>query len=133
MNVAKSKAAAEAAGAIVLTTDDERYPPLLRSIYDPPAQLYVRGDPAVLLEAQLAVVGSRRASPAGMRLAQTLSGELVKAGLHICSGLAVGVDGAAHLGALDTNGKSVAVMTSHFASASGTSPSLSPHTGTQSL
>lgn len=110
MNVAKSKAAAEAAGAIVLTTDDERYPPLLRSIYDPPAQLYVRGDPAVLLEAQLAVVGSRRASPAGMRLAQTLSGELVKAGLHVCSGLAVGVDGAAHLGALDTNGKSVAVM-----------------------
>ena len=110
MNVAKSKAAAEAAGAIVLTTDDERYPPLLRSIYDPPAQLYVRGDPAVLLEAQLAVVGSRRASPAGMRLAQTLSSELVKAGLHICSGLAVGVDGAAHLGALDANGKSVAVM-----------------------
>jgi DNA processing protein len=110
MNVAKAKAAARAASAIALAIDDERYPPLLRAIHDPPPLLYVRGDPAVLLEAHLAVVGSRRASPAGLRLAQDLSGQLASAGLHICSGLALGIDSAAHRGALATGGKSVAVM-----------------------
>jgi DNA processing protein len=62
------------------------------------------------LEAHLAVVGSRRASPAGLRAAQALSGQLADAGLHICSGLALGIDSAAHRGALATGGKSVAVM-----------------------
>ncbi len=106
MNVAKAKAS----DAMVLAIDDERYPPLLRAIHDPPPLLYVRGDPAVLLEAQLAVVGSRRASPAGLRVAQALSEELASAGLHICSGLALGIDSAAHRGALEAGGKSVAVM-----------------------
>ncbi len=110
MNVAKAKAAARAAGAMALAIDDECYPPLLRAIPDPPPLLYVRGDPAVLLEAHLAVVGSRRASPAGLRVAQALSGQLASAGLHICSGLALGIDSAAHRGALATGGKSVAVM-----------------------
>lgn len=110
MNVTNAKAAAKAVGAIAIDIDDERYPALLRAIYDPPPLLYVRGDPAPLLEAQLAVVGSRRASAAAMRLAQALSSQLVKTGLHICSGLALGVDGAAHLGALEGGGKSVAVM-----------------------
>jgi DNA processing protein len=106
MDVAKAKAV----GAMVIAIDDEHYPPLLRAIHDPPPLLYVRGDPAVLLEAQLAVVGSRRASAAGLRVAQALSGELARAGLHICSGLALGVDSAAHRGALEAGGKSVAVM-----------------------
>lgn len=110
MNVAKAKAAARAARAMVLAIDDEGYPPLLRAIPDPPPLLYVRGDPAVLLEAHLAVVGSRRASSAGLRVAQALSGQLASAGLHICSGLALGIDSAAHRGALATGGKSVAVM-----------------------
>jgi DNA processing protein len=82
----------------------------LREIHDPPPLLYVRGDPALLREAQLAVVGSRRASPAGLRAAEVLSGQLTSAGLHICSGLALGIDGAAHLGALAAGGKSIAVM-----------------------
>lgn len=110
MDVAKAKAAAQAAGATVLGIDDQCYPPLLREIYDPPALLYVRGDPTVLCEAQLAIVGSRRASPAGLRVAQALSGQIVQAGLHICSGLALGVDGAAHRGALNAGGKTIAVM-----------------------
>ena len=110
MNVANAKAAARAAGAMALAIDDDGYPPLLRAIPDPPPLLYVRGDPAVLLEAHLAVVGSRRASPAGLRAAQALSGQLASAGLHICSGLALGIDSAAHRGALATGGKSVAVM-----------------------
>jgi DNA processing protein len=110
MNVAKAKDMAQAAGAIALAIDDERYPPLLRAIHDPPPLLYVRGDPAVLQEPQLAVVGSRRASPAGLRVAQVLSGQVARAGLHICSGLALGIDGAAHRGALEAGGKSAAVM-----------------------
>jgi DNA processing protein len=110
MNVAKAKADARSFGAIALGIDDECYPPLLREIYDPPALLYVRGDPTLLCGAQLAVVGSRRASSAGLKLAQSLGGQLASAGLHICSGLALGVDGAAHRGALGSGGKTIAVM-----------------------
>lgn len=110
MNVAQAKAAARAVGASVIAIDDEHYPPLLRAIHDPPSMLYVRGDPGVLLAPQLAIVGSRRASPAALRLAQLLSGQLASAGFHICSGLAIGIDGAAHSGALAAGGLSVAVM-----------------------
>ena len=112
MNVVDSRhrAAAAACGAQTLAITDERYPPLLRTIHDPPPVLYVLGEPSVLSEAHLAVVGSRRASAAGLRAAEALSGQLVGAGLHICSGLALGVDGAAHRGALRAGGKSVAVM-----------------------
>lgn len=110
MDVASAKAAAKAAGMTALAVDDECYPPLLRAIHDPPPLLYVRGDPTLLCEPHLAVVGSRRASAAGLRIAQTLSGQLASAGLHICSGLALGIDSAAHRGALQVGGKSVAVM-----------------------
>ncbi len=110
MDVARATAAVRVAGVTALAIDDERYPPLLRAIHDPPPLLYVRGDPALLLEAHLAVVGSRRASPAGLRVAQALSGQLASAGLHICSGLALGIDSAAHQGALEAGGKSIAVM-----------------------
>ena len=110
MNVAKAKVEAEAVGASVVAIDDERYPPLLREIHDAPVLLFARGDTALLLEPQLAVVGSRRASSAGLRLTQDLCGEVTRAGLHICSGLALGIDGAAHRGALAAGGKSVAVM-----------------------
>jgi DNA processing protein len=110
MNVAQAQSAARAFGATAIGLDDENYPPLLREIHDPPAYLYVRGDVAPLREAQLAVVGSRRASPAAMRLAHSLAGELVQSGLHICSGLAIGIDSAAHRGALAAHGSTVAVM-----------------------
>ncbi|MEH6635118.1 MAG: DNA-processing protein DprA [Halioglobus sp.] len=110
MNVADAQRAAAACGAQTLSIADERYPPLLRAIHDPPPLLYVRGDASLLQDAQLAVVGSRRASPAGLRIAATLSGQLAGTGLHICSGLAVGIDGAAHRGALDVGAKTLAVM-----------------------
>ncbi|MGB1139466.1 MAG: DNA-processing protein DprA [Halioglobus sp.] len=97
-------------GAVLLSPDDEDYPPLLREIHDPPSRLYVRGDPAHLAHPQLAIVGSRKASPAGLSLAQSLATELVAAGLSVCSGLALGIDGAAHRGALAGGGPSVAVM-----------------------
>ncbi|MCB1676881.1 MAG: DNA-processing protein DprA [Halioglobus sp.] len=112
MNVADSRreAAAAAVGAQLITLADERYPPLLRTIHDPPQRLYVRGDAALLSQPQLSIVGSRRASAAGLRAASTLAAQLVAAGLHVCSGLARGIDGAAHRGALDGGGSSVAVM-----------------------
>lgn len=112
MNVAKARAEAEAeaVGAVVVAIDDEHYPPLLREIHDPPPLLFARGNTALLLDPQLAVVGSRRASSAGLRLAQDLCGEVTRAGLHICSGLALGIDGAAHRGALAAGGNSIAVM-----------------------
>ena len=89
---------------------DIRYPPLLRTIPDPPPLLYVRGDTGVLAQAQLAMVGSRKASPAGVRAAEDLAAQAVRAGLHITSGLAHGIDGAAHRAALAAGGRSVAVM-----------------------
>jgi DNA processing protein len=110
MDVSQAKAAAEVVGAVALSIDDEFYPPLLRAIHDPPPLLFVRGDPRFLLEPHLAVVGSRRASPAAEQIAQKLSGELAGAGLQVCSGLALGIDGAAHRGALLAGGRSVAVM-----------------------
>ena len=99
-----------AVDAQVLALTDSLYPPLLRAIHDPPPLLYLRGDPTVLAQAQLAVVGSRRASHAGLRAASTLAGEAAVAGLQICSGLAQGIDGAAHRGALAAGGSTVAVV-----------------------
>ena len=94
----------------LVAIDDEHYPPLLREIHDPPALLYVLGDPALLLTPQLAVVGSRGATSAGLRLARDLSGQLSAAGLLVGSGLALGIDTAAHEGALQSGGRTVAVM-----------------------
>ncbi len=100
----------EALDVRVLALSDAAYPALLRTIYDPPPFLYTRGNSALLQQPQLAVVGSRQASPAGLRATRTLSRQLVAAGLHICSGLAQGIDGEAHWAALGAGGGSVAVM-----------------------
>ena len=103
-------ASLDALGAQVLSLCDPAYPPLLRNIYDPPPFLYLRGNAALLQQPQLAVVGSRKASPAGLRATRSLSGQLIAAGLHICSGLAQGIDGEAHRAALNAGGSSIAVM-----------------------
>ena len=110
MNVGKAHLDARAGGASTVAIDDDHYPPLLREIHDPPAQLYVLGDPALLLTPQMAVVGSRCATSAGLRLARDLSGQLSAAGLLVGSGLALGIDTAAHEGALQSGGRTVAVM-----------------------
>jgi len=101
---------AGSAPGTTLTVADPRYPALLKTIHDPPATLHVRGDPAALSRPLLAIVGSRRASAAGLHLAGQLAGELVAAGVGVCSGLALGIDGAAHRGAVRAGGVSVAVM-----------------------
>tara|TARA_R110002110_G_scaffold205066_7_gene417076 strand:+ start:211238 stop:212158 length:921 start_codon:yes stop_codon:yes gene_type:complete len=112
MNVAQAQLlqAADDAGAQLICLGDPGYPALLSAIPDPPPHLYVRGDASVLQQPQIAIVGSRKASPAGLRAADNLVRELVEAGLHICSGLALGVDAAAHRAALQAGGKSIAVM-----------------------
>lgn len=92
----------------LLTWTDPDYPPLLRELPDPPVALYVHGDRALLTRPQLAVVGSRNPTPAGRANAAAFAKNLAGAGLTITSGLALGVDGAAHRGALET-GTTIAV------------------------
>ncbi len=94
----------------VLSIVSANYPPLLAAISNPPPLLYIRGDSALLSAPQVAMVGSRRATAAGRRLARTMAADLATAGLVVTSGLALGIDGEAHQGALSAGGRSVAVM-----------------------
>ena len=94
----------------LLTFDDADFPPLLHEIPAPPAALFVAGDVGALWRPQIAIVGSRRASQAGTANAQAFTRALVAAGFAITSGLAEGIDGAAHTAALDANGCTVAVL-----------------------
>lgn len=97
-------------GNHLITCQDPRYPALLAEIPDPPPLLFVRGDPTVLDQPQLAMVGSRNPTPAGLQAAHDFAAHLAGAGMTITSGLALGIDGAAHYGALDGPGRSIAVM-----------------------
>ena len=100
-----------ALGGDIILLDDGVYPALLREIFDPPLTLYVKGNWAACLEAPcVGVVGSRQCSTYGRNAAESLSRELAARGVTIVSGLARGIDGAAHRGALDAGGKTVAVM-----------------------
>ncbi len=92
-----------------LTAADPRYPALLQQIAQPPLVLYVDGDPAVLTRPQLAIVGSRNPTAAGRDTAHAFARDLARHGLVITSGLAIGIDGAAHEGALAGGGPTVAV------------------------
>jgi DNA processing protein len=99
----------DAPGHHLLTLDDPRYPPLLRELADPPLGLFVRGDPAALAQPQLAIVGSRNPTEGGRRTARAFAAELGAAGLAITSGLATGIDAAAHEGALAADAVTLAV------------------------
>ena len=98
----------ETGGAIV-TFADEAYPARLRQIYDPPPVLWVRGDATLLDRPGIGVVGTRHPSPYGVGMAEVLSRDLAARGLAIFSGMARGVDTAAHRGALAAGGRTVAV------------------------
>ncbi|HUP44657.1 MAG TPA: DNA-processing protein DprA [Thermoanaerobaculia bacterium] len=93
-----------------ITLEDATYPALLREIIDPPLALHFRGDAALLGSPCIAVVGSRRASPYGINAARSLARQLADAGLTVVSGLALGVDAAAHHAALDAGGHTIAVL-----------------------
>ncbi|MBT8436836.1 MAG: DNA-protecting protein DprA, partial [Gammaproteobacteria bacterium] len=89
--------------------DDSAYPELLRQINDPPALLYASGDLSLLREPQIAIVGSRHCTPGGAQNAYDFSAQLATAGFTITSGMALGIDSAAHRGSLDCAGKTIAV------------------------
>jgi DNA processing protein len=89
--------------------DSPSYPPLLAEVSDAPLGLFVRGDPAVLSLPQLAIVGSRNPTAGGRDNATSFAAHLARCGLAITSGLAIGIDAAAHQGALAAGGITVAV------------------------
>jgi DNA processing protein len=96
-------------GARLLPCTSELFPAQLAAMPDAPAALYVRGDPAALTLPQLAVVGSRRPTAAGSLFARKLARDLGEAGFAITSGLALGIDAAAHSGALAAPAPTIAV------------------------
>ncbi len=99
---------AEPANHLLAVTDAD-YPALLREIADAPPLLYVRGDPALLSRPQLAVVGSRNPTHGGTDNARAFSEHLARAGFVITSGLALGIDAAAHHATLEAGGHTIAV------------------------
>ncbi len=96
-------------GHQILTLADSDYPDLLRQIDDPPPVLYLIGDKSLLHQPQLAIVGSRNPTPSGLGNAREFARTLASSGLCITSGLATGIDGAAHEGAL-AGGTTIAVL-----------------------
>jgi DNA processing protein len=97
-------------GHAVLTLADIEYPKPLLEIADPPVLLYVAGNAKLLRSLALAVVGSRNATPQGLKNAQSFARAFSEAGFTIVSGLALGVDSAAHVGGLEGRGSTVAVL-----------------------
>jgi DNA processing protein len=97
------------AGHGLITWDSDRYPALLRDLASPPAALYTDGDAEMLWQPQLAIVGSRNPTAGGVDNAREFSRALAQQGLAITSGLASGIDGAAHAAALEAGGKTIAV------------------------
>ena len=89
---------------------DEAYPPLLRRIASPPALLFVAGDPGLLWRPAVAVVGSRAATAGGRANAAAFAAALARAGLCVASGMAAGIDAAAHHATLEAGGMTVAVL-----------------------
>jgi DNA processing protein len=100
----------EDAANVIVTLGDVRYPQALLQIPDPPPVLYIKGRADLLNLPALAIVGSRNASPQGTALAENFARTLSDAGLTIVSGLALGIDAAAHRGGLAGGARSVAVL-----------------------
>lgn len=109
-DVDRNLAWASQPGQRIVTLADADYPRALLEIADPPSVLYVRGNIELLHRRGLAVVGSRNATPQGVQTAENFSRALAAQGLTIISGLALGIDAAAHRGALAAGGKTIAVI-----------------------
>lgn len=106
----KELAAVEKLGIKILTIDDFNYPASLKEIYAPPPVLYLKGNLLSEDQKALAIVGSRKATFYGLRITEELSRQLGENGVTVVSGLARGVDTAAHQGALKGNGRTIAVL-----------------------
>jgi DNA processing protein len=94
----------------VITIEDENYPASLKAIYDPPPMLYVKGELLSTDSRAISVVGTRNATNYGKMVAEQLSNQLASRGITIVSGMAHGIDTAAHSGALSASGRTIAVM-----------------------
>ena len=94
----------------ILLPADDRYPRLLREIHDPPVVLFTRGRLAPSDSIAIAIVGTRHASRYGLAQATRLAGSLARAGITVVSGMARGIDSAAHRGALEAGGRTLAVL-----------------------
>ncbi len=101
---------AEKHGVQIITIEDSRYPVMLKQIYDPPPIIYVKGTLTSQDNLAVAIVGSRRCSLYGQEQASRFAHLLSAAGFTICSGMARGIDSAAHQGALSANGRTIAVQ-----------------------
>ena len=101
---------ADAPGRRILTLVDPEYPSQLRQISDPPLVLYCEGDIRLLSRQALAIVGSRSPTPSGAETAHAFAAQLARMGFVICSGLALGIDAAAHRGCLSAAGDTIAVV-----------------------
>ncbi|MEX0611119.1 MAG: DNA-processing protein DprA [Pirellulales bacterium] len=99
-------------GIDVLTEADASYPRPLRQIHDPPGVLFRRGQPQAQDELAVAIVGTRHATRYGLAQAERLAGSLARTGFTVVSGLARGIDAAAHRGALEAGGRTIAVLAS---------------------
>lgn len=95
---------------ILVSISDSDYPRLLKEIHNPPYILYVKGDVSLLNSICLAVVGSRKYTSYGQQVASAFGRDLASAGITVVSGLALGIDAIAHQGALENNGKTIAVL-----------------------
>ena len=111
-DLAELRHAARDAHVSLLCRHDARWPAQLCDLHDPPGVLHLAGalDPVALRGPSVAIVGARRATPYGLSTARGLARDLACAGVPVISGLALGVDAAAHAGALDGGGTTVAVL-----------------------
>lgn len=94
----------------IISITDEKYPKTLKNIYDSPVVLYAKGNVEILKNLNIAVVGARSASEYGMKVARNFSYNLAKCGFNIVSGLAKGIDTYSHIGAINANGGTIAVI-----------------------
>ncbi|WP_254513109.1 DNA-processing protein DprA [Anatilimnocola floriformis] len=110
VNAEEELAHCTAEGIAVLLESDEQYPQRLRDIHDPPGVLFLKGALATADELAIAIVGTRHATSYGLQQAERLAGGLARAGYTVVSGLARGIDAAAHRGALAAGGRTLAVL-----------------------
>ena len=107
---AREIASLQKLGAQAVIYSDPLYPKALKDLSDPPPVLYTLGDIKVLQDPMVAIVGSRAATVYGRRIARRLAGELAANGIVVTSGLALGIDAEAHIGALEEQGATIGVL-----------------------
>lgn len=94
----------------IISIEDNEYPKILKSTYDPPVSLYIRGNKKILNNDSIAIIGCRECSQYGKNVAQELAYNIARQRINIVSGLAKGIDGIAHKGAILAGGKTIAVL-----------------------